>query len=345
MKIIEKKEIKGIIRILAFCLVAVILLQVLSQAVFKKGDAATYNNKYSNAYAYLLEPDNTIEVACFGNSDLYSSMIPNIVWEKSGITTTMVASPLQSIRQTYYMVEQLFEKQSPKVVVIETDMLYKHMPDRTRDYANEENSEKLMDTIIDRADPDAVDDYVKSKFSIFVFHDKWKALFKGHKMADRDLYSHGYHISVKIKPFKLEDHMKYSEYEDEMTKTQEAGLLEVMELCKKNNIQVLLMEVPSMNSWSYERHNYMTRFAEEHGAKFLDFNVIWKDLEIDENKDFRDRGNHMNYYGATKVSAYFAEYLKNEYELEDLRGNPDYAFWDESCVEFKKAVEKEEKHQ
>ena len=344
MKIIEKKEIKGLIRIIAFCLVAIVLLQVLSTAVFKKGDAATYNNKYSNAYAYLLEPDNTIQVACFGNSDLYSSMIPNVVWEETGIASTMVASPLQSIRQTYYMVEQFLEKQSPQVVVIETDMLYKHQPDRTRDYENEKG-EKLMDTIADKTDTEVMDDFIKSKFSIFVFHDKWKALFKGKKMAERDLYSHGYHISVKVKPFKLEDHMKPSEYEDAMTKTQESGLLEVMELCKKNGIQVLLMEVPSMNSWSCERHNYMQRFADEHGAKFLDFNILWKDLQISEKTDFRDRGNHMNYYGATKVSAYFGRYLKNEYDLEDLRGNPEYEFWDESCVKFKEAVKKEENHE
>lgn len=345
MKIIEKKEIKGIIRIIAFCLVAVIMLEVLSQAVFKRGDAATYNNKYSNAYAYLLEPENTLQVACFGNSDLYSAIVPNTVWETSGIASTMVASPLQSIRQTNYMLEELLKVQSPTVVVIETDMLYEHSPDRNRNYEKERNSQSNIDIIIDKADTAVLDDFVKSKFSIFVFHDKWKALFKSKKSAERDKYSHGYHVSVKVFPFERADYMVPSEYEDAIKATQEAGLKEVISLCKKNGIEVLLMELPSESSWSYERHNCMTRLAEENDVKFIDFNLLLDEIEIDENTDFRDRGNHMNYYGAKKVSAYFAKYLAEKYNLEDKRGDEAYAFWDESCVEFEKIVAKEEEEQ
>jgi len=337
----EKKEIKGAVKILVFFVVLAIVLQVLSQAVFTKGDAATYNNKYANAYSYMLEPENTIQVAAFGNSDLYSAIAPTVVWQTAGITSTNVASPLQSVRQSYMMLEQFLKKQSPQVVVIETDMLYKHQPDRDRDYSKEQG-EQALDTLFDMTDAERMDDFIKSRFSIFVFHDKWKALFKTQKMAERDLASHGYHLSLKVKPFKLEDFMKKSDNLDTMTYVQEQGITDVINLCKSKGIQVLLMEMPSMNSWSYERHNAMEAFAKAQGVRFLDFNVLWDELGISEKTDFRDRGNHMNYYGAQKVSAYYGEYLAQEFGLEDLRGNADYSFWDDSIAEFQKAVDDSE---
>ena len=341
MKIIEKKEFKGIIKIIAFFVTFAVILQVLSVAVFTINDAAKYNNKYANAYSYMLEPENTIQVVSLGNSDLYSAIAPTVVWQTSGNTCTNIASPWQSIRQSYLMLEQFLQVQSPKVVVLETDMLYNANPDRNKDYENDAG-ETFLDTLFDRADPDNVDDFIKSKFSIFVFHDKWKAAFKSQKKAQRDLASHGYHLSLKVKKSKVKDYMKESEYEDPLSSTNYKGFLDIVNLCKSKGIEVLLMEVPSINSWSYERHNAMVHLAEEQGLKFLDFNVLWKEIGIDKNNDFRDRGNHMNYYGAQKVSKYFGEYLQSEYALEDLRDNPDYQFWNDSVVEFQKAVDAEE---
>ena len=337
----RKKNLIGIAKILAFLLVFVLLLDVLSKMVFTVNDAAKYNNKYSNAYSYMLEPENTIQAAAFGNSDLYSAIAPTVAWEAAGVTTTNISSPLQSIRQSYLMLQQFLEKQHPEVVVIETDMLYEHQPDRYRDYSAEQE-EKAIEKFFDKTDPDMIDDYIKNQFSIFVFHDKWKVPFKSKKSAERDLYSHGYHLSLKVKPFEPSDYMAPSEYCDRMEYSENNSMQAILTLCKEKGIKVLLMEVPSVNSWSYERSNAMREYADENGIDFLDFNLLWDELGIDPSHDFRDYGNHMNYYGAQKVSAYYGRYLAEHYGLEDRRGNPDYAFWEESVEQFAIAVQKDE---
>lgn len=337
----RKKNFIGVAKILAFVLVLALLLQVLSAKVFTVDDAAKYNNKYSNAYSYMLEPENTIQVAAFGNSDLYSAIAPTVAWSAAGITSTNIASPLQSVRQSYLMLQQFLKTQHPDVVVVETDMMYEHQPDRYRDYSKEQE-ETLLDKFFDKTDPDMVDDYVKNKLSIFVFHDKWKATFKSKKSAERDLYSHGYHLSLRVKPFEWDNHMVESPYCDNPEYSEDNGMQDIISLCKENGIHVLLMEVPSVNSWSYERSNAMRKYAAEHEIDFLDFNLLWDELEIDVSHDFRDVGNHMNYYGAQKVSAYYGKYLAEQYGLEDRRGNPDYAFWEESVDKFEEAVLKDE---
>jgi len=43
--------------------------------------------------------------------------------------------------------------------------------------------------------------------------------------------------------------------------------------------------------------------------------------------DWYDDNGHLNPSGARKVTAYIGEYLKNNYELEDLRNHSAYDFW------------------
>ena len=57
-------------------------------------------------------------------------------------------------------------------------------------------------------------------------------------------------------------------------------------------------------------------------------NLSLEDIGLDWNTDTKDGGDHMNSAGAEKVSAYLADYLKDNYELTDHRGDKDYAEWD-----------------
>ena len=59
-------------------------------------------------------------------------------------------------------------------------------------------------------------------------------------------------------------------------------------------------------------------------------NFVHKEMGIDWSKDTRDGGNHMNYEGAKKVTAYFGNYLSTEFDLVDHRGDEKYKSWDES---------------
>ena len=46
-----------------------------------------------------------------------------------------------------------------------------------------------------------------------------------------------------------------------------------MELCKERGIQLMLLEMPSASSWSYEKHQAVSEFARQNGLPFLDLNV------------------------------------------------------------------------
>ena len=52
--------------------------------------------------------------------------------------------------------------------------------------------------------------------------------------------------------------------------------------------------------------------------------------------DTRDGGNHLNYSGATKMTKYIGQYLKDNYTLNDYRHDPHYEQWNKDYEMFMK---------
>ena len=63
------------------------------------------------------------------------------------------------------------------------------------------------------------------------------------------------------------------------------------------------------------------------------------DVGIDCSRDTRDKGNHLNFYGAVKVTDWLGNYFKESGLLEDHRGNESYAeAWNGDIEYFREAV-------
>ena len=74
--------------------------------------------------------------------------------------------------------------------------------------------------------------------------------------------------------------------------------------------------------------------AKELGVEYIDLNLQSDQVAIDWNTDTRDKGDHLNYNGAMKVTNYVGKYLKETELFEDKRENPDYADWNTQLEAF-----------
>ena len=72
----------------------------------------------------------------------------------------------------------------------------------------------------------------------------------------------------------------------------------------------------------------------ELGVEYIDLNLQSDQVAIDWNTDSRDKGDHLNYNGAMKVTDYVGKYLKETELFEDKRENPDYADWNTQLEAF-----------
>ena len=66
------------------------------------------------------------------------------------------------------------------------------------------------------------------------------------------------------------------------------------------------------------------------------------EIGIDWNKDTFDEGDHLNYYGSKKLTDYLSEYLKEECDLTDHRGDPEFESWNELLPLYEQEIVKME---
>lgn len=65
-------------------------------------------------------------------------------------------------------------------------------------------------------------------------------------------------------------------------------------------------------------------------------NLLYADAGINLKNAFRDNGRHLNYDSADKLTRYISEYIRQNYDLQCLKDNPEYAKWNEEAASFNK---------
>lgn len=344
-KILTKTDMKSAAKIISFVLVLVVLLELFSLGSFSKLNALTYGNYFTKTYSFISEPENSIEVAGIGSSDLYSAFVPMQLFEKYGYTSTVISTPHQTTLQSYGFLKELLEKQNPKVLVIETDMLYEGAPEFKQGKVKKDRFAKQKaraSNFFNALNAKRFDDLVESHFSIFTFHDKWKTfkfadLNKPKQSAEDVAFHHGYNFNDSVKAAKFNPNMSPTDIAEPVSDENLCYLNKMIKLCNKYGIKVVLVEMPTQNSWTYYRHNTVQALAEENHVDFIDFNLMFDEIGLDINCDYRDGGDHLNYFGASKTTSYLSDYISRNYGniLSDRRNDPSFAYWKESNEKFK----------
>ena len=112
----------------------------------------------------------------------------------------------------------------------------------------------------------------------------------------------------------------------------------IINLCKKNHIELILVSTPSISNWTYARHNGIQKLADQNGLTYIDMNLMQDQLEIDWETDTRDKGDHLNYSGAVKVTDWLGTYFKQCGEFTDHRQDAAYQSWNKDLKRYEKKV-------
>ena len=298
---------------------------------------------------FYKEKKNSLEVLFTGNSDVYRGVSPMHLYHKYGITSYNYVSAGQRSWIAYYMLEEALKYQNPKVILFNVDELNRD------NQATVGNYSKVYDTLrFSKVKINAIFDktYEKSRieklshfFPILAYHSRYTELtsddFK-YAYFDATNVTKGMDLIADRVPYKSKK--DYMEQTDEIEKVEDINIKyldKIVELCKKKNIELVLFEVPSPDSWTYERYNGINNYAKEHNLKFIDLNQHLEEIGIDWKEDTSDGGDHLNIFGAEKVSDYLGKYLVDNYKLTDRRKDKKYEYWNKQYEEYVKIKEKE----
>lgn len=273
-----------------------------------------------------------LDYLAIGTSDVSYAVSPKYIFNETGYTGWNTSEQMQNIVMTYYSLKHLLEgtKLRPKYVFLGTENLI------TR--AN--NNDKLTRKFWDNKPVNLVNfemannsetgygkkGLIHSLLPIFEYHGEWKNIQPKYG-ADG---SFGFRKVGKIHPTVTWDINKYFKDEKEKISLPERNLKylkKILTLGREYGFKLVVVGIPNFSSYTKANFLALLRYTKTKGIDFIDLRTQQKpEYEIDYYNDFSDAW-HMNENGAKKLSKLVADYLKNQGNLTDKRGDTDYAKW------------------
>ena len=298
-----KKIIKRIVSCVLFVAILLGLLQVSSLIFQPKSNDKASGIHYPRANGIFSEPKDSIDTVFIGDSEVYHSFIPLNIWRDYGITSYDVSSPSQKLVYSMEFLKKTFEN----------EITYK--------------AEQI--------------------FPVFRYHDRWKNLqlkdFSATVEYTANENNKGYYFTKKSKPATdkaIKEYMKYSDVSAPILSTNRKYLNGIAKFCKNHGVKLVLISTPSTKNWNYQRHNAMEAVSKDLGVDYIDTNLLRDDIPIDWKKDTKDKGDHLNYKGAVKMTNYIGKYLDDTKLFKDKRNDPSYDNWNTCLDKFEKQVKK-----
>ena len=294
-----------------------LLLFLSSQVVIPKSNTKESGILEPRANGFLGEPDHTIDVLILGDSESFNSFVPLKMWKDCGITAYICGTPKQKLFYTEEFLHAFFEKQAPKIVILETNAIF-------REFSYSEIIQNAAEQVL----------------PVFRYHDRWKSLHMDDlSFSSRYIpteISKGYLYSTQTVGASAENHMEPSDGFAPISSKNRAYIQSILSFCQNNGSSLLLVSTPSTKNWNCKRHNSIVKLANQLEIPYLDMNTLQKEIPINWERDTRDKGDHLNFRGAAKATSYLEQYLWKTGLLTDHRGDARFDGWESALLEFNK---------
>ena len=307
---------KKLKRVILFLLVFAVLLWACSAGIriIVRNVSGSVSGRSRVFASVSAEKKNTIDVLVAGDSESYTSVSPMDLWDRAGIAAYDCGQPGQRIQETYYILKTAFRTQSPKLVLFETNTMFR-------------DPGFLKNVQLSLTEPLAY------HFPVIKYHNAWKALFDGPGGLKKSYK--GFEIRDKVVSYEGdEEYMKETKDKAQIPEVVRIYMEKIKRLCEKNGADLLLVSAPSPKNYNYKKHNSLEEYARENDLPYVDLNMKFRDIGIDWKLDSYDRGDHLNISGARKVTAYMGKYLSDNYDLPDRRNDDGWREWDDLAKEY-----------
>ena len=320
-KIVRYSSIVCILLITAL-LLAFLQLLLLPKYVSSLREGALIREYYRETTSH--------DVLFVGDCEVYESFTPPTLWEEYGITSFIRGSAQQLSWQSYYLLEEILERESPKVVVFNVLALKYGTPQE------EAYNRMTLDGMAwsfskwnaVKASMTEGESVVSYLFPLLRFHSRWKELTAEdwhYSLAEPPTVSHnGYLMQTAVKGGHSD--RVGTPLADYTLPTASMEYLDAMRrLCQEKDVALVLIKAPT-NDWKYywyeEWDRQIADYAAVNGLSYYNFIPLCDEIGIDWSTDTYDAGVHLNVYGAEKLTSYFGAILKSEFSLEDHRADP-----------------------
>ena len=322
-----RKSVKNILSVTAVLVVFAIVLGFVTRLLTPKYMEDLVEGSFISQY-YREEKDH--DVIFIGDCEVYANFSPMELYRQAGITAYVRGTSQQLIWQSYYLLKETLEYETPKAVVYNVNAM------RYSEPVKEEFNRLTIDQMrwsdekvgMIQASMTEEETFLSYVFPILRYHSRFDKLTSedfAYLFRVKDNSFNGYQMNQSILPVgtlpavrRLANYQFGDicyEYLDKMRL-----------LCEEKGVELILIKAPSLQPHWYEEYNdQMVEYAEAHGLKFYNFVARIDEIGLDFQTDTYDAGLHLNLEGATKMSSYFAGILAGEHGIPDRREDPEIA--------------------
>lgn len=324
-----RKIFMGFLRSMSFLLILGCSLYYINQIMMPKYIIKNSTWPTTSSYNQFYQMDEqSVDVIFLGSSVTVNAFSPQEIYNDYGIRSYNLGSEQQSIFLSYFWLKEALRFQTPKVVVLDTRFLFQLHPENPIN-TTEGLTRKCLDPMKwSSVKREAVSDLCaidteQSELSYYLtnirFHTRWASLTEHDFMQKEVAYSELKGYSA-ISEYRSKAYNTYSFSGDtqsnaEMHTIMQAYLNKTVELCKNNNISLILLSLPG-NSMNDSINNTLTTYAKENSIDYYNmcetnvYNAIGAKLPKENVVE------HENLWGARKMSRYVGKILKETYHVE-----------------------------
>ncbi len=305
-----KKKIINTILFIAF-LAGLFLILYRADFVLRQKDFSGAQDMFA-----ALEPD-SVDVVFVGSSHQFCSISPEILYQKYGINSFMLATSAQTVPMSYYAAMEAIELQHPEMIVFEVsycandfrtvtdEMTHCFLDGMPRCEARKLAIEDLVEK----------EDRINYYINLGLYHSRWKELeqddYSITAVSERGGVYYpqvGNNWEIPLVP---EDEIAPMPYE------MEKYMDMLVQLCEENDVKLVLYTAPFNTMYGsdeevldlYERQrifNYIGEYAEEKGVDYYNFFYKMDEIGLKYESDWKD-SQHLNFSGQSKLTRYMVE--------------------------------------
>lgn len=322
--------------------------------VFSIASVLVIQKPTTDTKGFYQQKKNSIDVLYIGSSHAYCAISPLELYENYGFTGYIRATSCQRSWESYTLLEEALKYQKPKLVVYEVMSAY-HGDPQLETYSREvydtmrPSITKWRGVLTDLEG--AQDSDALSRFVPMVrYHERWKSLAQNdfEYIFQKNIIPYkGFALTfgkTPVKDFTSDTGTVNIQNAEPVfcTEKSEDYIWKMKALCDQEGIDFMMLKVPTAYTpyWNAGMSNGMSVLAEKMQVPFVDYNYGNDAIAMDWNEDTCDEGNHLNYYGAQKVTEAFGQWLHENYSLPDHRQEEEYADWEQSCNLYKTELAK-----
>lgn len=319
-----REKIKKIFITFLFCFILLIMLWTLD-AVFERKYS---RQKYEDFY---IEKED-FDVLFLGTSHVINAIYPMELWERYGITSYNMANHSENICVNYWQLVNALRYTKPKVVVVDLYAIDADAKVNLKYLHNFTDTIPAFDTkmrmVMDLLPKEEWPEYL---FEFSLYHTRWDEDLSYSDLKPEKRYEKGAEFRAEVIPNEIPVLISKEEF-DSTPRVNKEYLKKIIELCKKEDIEIVLTYLPYSAPISHQKPaNWGYFVSQQYNVPYI--NMLYENV-IDYKTDCADEGSHLNVCGAINVTTYLGEYLVESYHLQNHKSDDKYEHWDEDYEEY-----------